>query len=793
MKKPVLAIAWTNLLFALGVAIFFSLFLQSRHFTILDHSLRFDAAFFISWAAAYILIFSASKWMAAGRFGRVRSGGAEAAGKWENASLFPLVFFLFSPLLLHFYTSRSDFRLRLKLLALFIAAAIFLLEVARLSRRAAPLASKLDRAVSKFGSLPLRKKLILLFLAAFLVYQAVAVILVLQGISFSGDEPYYLLTSHSLLKEGDINVADNYARQDYFHFYSKKDNPRLKLGIYGRQGRKGPGFIYPINLPGISVLILPFYWLSHFFSGRWLTYILKMSLSPWAALLGIQIYLYAKDLWGREKLALGLWALYSFSSPILFFAVHLYPEVPAALICFYVYRKVTGRRPLPVLRLFALGLLLGLLPWFGLKFSFFFWPLLAISLYFLWTEHRIRWPALAFAAPAIASMALFYLFIYSLYGTFSPIAVYEGVLTPSRTEAFKQTFLAIPWRARVDAFLDYFLDQRDGLLLYSPAYFFSFLGMVEIWRRKKKDFWCFLFLSLPFLANYALFTHRQGASPQGRVLTPLTWIGLIASGYFLVHHRRKIFAFLFGLAAAAGLVLAALLLAQPSFLYQPTTHEFTSRPGDLFLSLSNLHFLLPSFLPSFIKVDNSRYWPNYLWLLGLALFVLAYALSRREKPLAPAAPVFCLYAFLTVAFFLWVLFPRTVLFPVKTIEYSPQRSLGFYTFPIGKGVISKSQGDFYLHLERNYRFVFGSRRKLDRIRLKLGSASGEYDFALSLFDLPLFKGTAERETKEFVFAPAAFYLRRNLFLYEINLRLKHRSTESMLLEPFLFQVIPLRE
>jgi hypothetical protein len=68
--------------------------------------------------------------------------------------------------------------------------------------------------------------------------------------TFSGDEPNYLMTTHSLYKDGDINLANNYARKDYFHFYSRKDNPRLKLGIYARYGKKGQDYIFPINLPG---------------------------------------------------------------------------------------------------------------------------------------------------------------------------------------------------------------------------------------------------------------------------------------------------------------------------------------------------------------------------------------------------------------------------------------------------------------------------------------------------------------------------------------------------------------
>ncbi len=777
---------------SLGISLFLDIYIQSARFTILDHAYRPRAASLLLWAAAFLIILVLSRllvrWQAA-YFG----ADAKFWRKRLVLSSLPLLLLLLSPWLLRFTISGDDLRTRLRLLAVLSLLGAIFLHLSWFARFLVKRGSWFDRTVSRFSSLSPRRRLLVLFLVSFFIYQAAGFVLVWEGTSFSGDEPFYLLTTHSLLREGDINVADNYARQDYFHFYSKKDHPRLKLGIYGRQGKKGEGTIYPINLPGISVLMLPFYWLSQFLSGQWLTLVLKTSLSLWASLLGLQVYLFARERWERERLSLGLWTVYSFSAPVIFYAVHLYPEIPIAFFCLYVYRKISGATPPSTRQLILCGLLLGLFPWFGLKYSFLFYPLFLVSLYILIKEHRARFKALTFAVIPVFSTALFYFFVYSLYGTFSPIAVYEGVLSPERTEAFKQLLLGIPLRARIDAFLDYFLDQRDGLLLYSPLYFFALLGFVEIYRRRRKDFWILLFIGLPFLANYALFTHRQGASPQGRVLTPLSWILIIAVGHFLVHNRRRFFSFLFGAAACAGFISAGILLAHPSFLYQPTTHEFTSRPGEYFAYLGNLHIFLPSCLPSFIKVDNTRYFPNYLWLAAVFVFFLAYVLSRKERPLGRTAPALFLSAVLVGGFCLWVLFPRSPRFPFRTVDYSAQSSLGFYTAPMGRGVVAKENGDFYLHLEKQYRLLFASRREQRAIKLRFGSEAGEYNVAIRQFDLPLWEGSTASELREVVFRPAAAYRFRGLNLYELDLRLVHLSAESMLLEPFLFQVLPWRD
>jgi hypothetical protein len=646
------------------------------------------------------------------------------------------------------------------------------------------------KKIQAFHKLPSRKKLVILFISAFLIYNLCTYVLVSQNITFSGDEPYYLLTSHSLLKDKDINVANNYSEEDYFAFYSKEKNPRFKLGMYAREGKKGPGYIYPINLPGVSVLVLPFYGLSQKFDGNLMTFILKGSLIVWAVLLGLQLYLLARELWGNEKIALQLWLLYSFSAPILFFAIHLYSEIPIALFSIYVYRKVRSKKPLALSHYFFLGFLLSLFFWFGLKYNLLFGTLLCVAIYFLLKEHRAGLKILCFLLFPLFSLALFYTFIHSIYGTFSPFSVYEGVLTPERLQAFKDAALSAPLAMRFDTFFNYFLDQRDGLLLYSPFYLFAFLGFVEIFRRAKRDFFILLFIPAPYLLNYAFFTHRQGYSPQGRILTPISWILGLAVGYFLIHNKKRIYAFLFGFLSLMGFAIALFLLGHPHSLYQPTTNEFTARAGDMFVHLSNMYIFLPDFLPSFIKVNNIGYIPNYLWILAVVIFICVYALIKNEMPLKRAFYYGFGLSLLGLVFLLWVLFPSPNLYDTRTFQYSPQVALGYYLFPMGDGVVVKKTAEFYLHRENDYRILFSSRRARESLQLNFGSEKGEYDIRIRFFDLPIFEGKTSYEKRTVPFTPSAYYPYKNLYLYEIQLNLTKRSSESMLVDPFFFQIVP---
>jgi hypothetical protein len=240
-------------------------------------------------------------------------------------------------------------------------------------------------------------------------------------------------------------------------------------------------------------------------------------------------------------------------------------------------------------------------------------------------------------------------------------------------------------------------------------------------------------------------------------------------------------------------VCVGILLLYPSFLYQPTTHEVTSRPGELFVFLSNLHFFLPPLLPSFVKIPNQGYLPNYIWVLAVILFIILYAVARPRPELARSFRPVIAYAALATAIFLWVLYPRTVPYAITRVDYSSRMVLGYYLFPMGKGVVIKPSGQLYLHFEKTYTVLFSSRIRLDKVKISFGSEKGEYDVGLRFFDLPVFSGKTSYETKEMELSPPAYYPDKNLYLYEVNVNLHKLSSENMLLDPFYFYIVPSAE
>ncbi len=776
-------------LIGLGLTFFLTLYFQIPRLSLENHRYSFSVLpFILLLIGSCVVLFFLWKLLALydRRFFSVES---QVALRENIFPLLPIGFFLLTPICLKYFMLQEDLKMRLNHLLVFVLAAVFLTKIFQLSTKLNFL-SLWEKSTTRFTRLSRKKKLILLFVLAFLVYQLCTLVIVSKGFAFSGDEPWYLMTTHSIYQDQDINVANNYDQEDYFHFYPKTLYPKITLGKYGRYGKKGTDWIFPINQPGISVLILPFYALSQLFKEKVLIFIIKGSLAIWAALFGVQLFLLANDLWKKERLSLVLWFLFSFSAPVLFYAFHLYPEVPIALLSVYLFRKIRAKEPYSTRQYLFFGFVLSLFIWFGLKYNMIFWPMLLVSGYLILREQKAGKKIIGFLAFPALSLVLFYLYIHALYGTYNPISLYEGVLTPEKIAAFKQTLLKIPLMLRIDTFFDYFLDQRDGLLLYSPLYFFSFLGIVETFRKAKKELVILLFFSVPFIFNYALLSHRQGSCPQGRVLTPIIWIMAVFIGYFLVYNKKKFFSVLFWIACILGLINAAILLSHPSFLYQPTTHEFTFRGGEFFVNLSNFGFYLPNVLPSFIKVNNVGYWPNYVWLGLIILFFLGYIrkLGPQKTIPYPRHTIFILAGLLL--FFVWFsLFPQFTLLNPVNVGYDTGEKITFYSLERHQQM--RGPGKFLLSKDvHTYIFNFTSWRELKDIKIDFGSLDGTFFASLKLFDRTLFEGETSKEMKTLRIPAPPAYRYKKTNLYRICLELTNMSETSAADRPYLFTIQP---
>jgi len=671
-------------------------------------------------------------------------------------------------------------------------AAVLYLKGVRIARAQAGAGSPVEAWAGRLKALSMRTKLVLLFAAALLVINLGSLKLLQEENTFKGDEPHYLLIAHSLIVDGDFDLANNYANKDYDAFMPSG----LKLDrhvVRGARPESRPSF----HSPGTAFFLLPFYALGRLFGPVGLLLFVRFGMSLIGALFAVQLYLFARREWGRESLALAIWPLVSFSTPAYFYSLHVYPELIVGLFALTVVRLFRQRRPLSTGKLLVCGLLLSSFIWFhALKYLVLVAPLL---LYGLWVLARERRDAKAFAAflvfPVVVT-GLYFVFQKALYGSFSLSTVsWRGSLGAGESLSFARFLLTgIPFRARWETLAGYFLDQRDGLLLYAPVFFFAFLGVVEMARRRLKDLLLLVFLAGPYVFVSAFLTQRAGYAPQARPLVSVIWALAVPLGYFLACNARPILRRLFNLAAGIGLFFVWLLLSNPLYLYQETTQGTTERGGGIFYLLSNLHFRLPDLLPSFIKVEGGGWRPNAIWMAGLAVLVLAYVIVKPAKDPPRPRLGFSRHAGMAAAalllVFAWiVLYPRLILYNPVRVDFQGRERLTFYS--LSRVARMGDPGRFaLLEDDRSYTFTFVSPRPLRELGLDVGSEAGDYRTRLVLFDRPVFEDDTRHEFKAVSLPSPPFYKRGEGYLYSLTIELERLSEVETGLHPYRFALRP---
>jgi len=703
-------------------------------------------------------------------------------------SFLPALFLSLAPLTLAHYVDARDLRARLSLFLLAVGGAFLYLKIVSAREWASAGASPRGGWRRHFQSLSLRKRIMVLFAGAVILFNAGSLMMISRGATFSGDEPHYLLISHSLLRDRDFDLANNYAQKDYgrFMMFHGEIAPHVVNGAK-------PGSQYSFHSPGISFLLLPFYAAGSLFQGKAFAFIIRLGMSLWGALFAVQIYLLARRRWNKEGPALRLWFLASFTAPVFFYAIHVYPEIVVAALALTVYRLFRDSPSLSAPRAALCGLLLGSFLWFhALKYLALFAPL---YLYGLWTVRRksaSRAALFLYILVPAAVIVLYLQFQHALYGTYSPFAVsWARPMTGTRGESLRfagSLLFGVPFRDRLETLAGYFLDQRDGLLFYSPLFFFALLGAWEMFKKKRQELLLLLFLGAPYVLLSAFLTQRAGYAPQARPLVAVIWVMIIALGYFINENKGTVFARLPDFAAAVSLVFVVLLLNQPLNLYQETTRGATQRGGDLFYLLSNLHFDLTKLLPSYLKVEDRNWLPNLVWPAILAVFVLAYALSKKKPvPVSFSCHAAAACAGVAVFFAGFALFPRLALVNPTRVRFPSGDMVTFYS--LSRSARSVEPGRFLLREDgRSYRFFLTTERPVAALEFEFGSEEGEYDSAVRIFDEKLFEQRTVREVRSFKLKrPPGYRLGRRSF-YEIILDLGRGTVSTSDRTPYRFAI-----
>ena len=467
-------------------------------------------------------------------------------------------------------------------------------------------------------------------ISAFVIY-----LLIISGLFSAlpqpeGDEPHYITTAYSILHDGDLQLANNYQQQHFRLWHT------TWIQAHTKAGKNGMSEQYSMHNIGLSLYLVPFLqtglWLG---SPAGIHFMIRLGMIILASLYIWVLFKLLLKLTGKGIISLGITLLVAFTSPVLFFSYHCFTEIAAALLLttsFYILWR--NESPAPKMRV-LLGLMLGSLPWLGVKYF-----LLAATFVALWLVKEIEWKldlkkALLVALPGMILGAFFFWQTYDLFGTISPSAYYLGAeaSVTDQNIVFKTAGADLSESMAIvsQTILSYFLDQREGLLFYSPWYllgiagllYMLFSGKVEL---RKLAFWL-LILAIPFVILYGLTGFGGGHSPPSRSLMPVLFLFITPAAIMLKNGLgllREVFSFL----VLVSLALALILILNPASLY----HDFHVAESGI---LSWFSSPLADFAKVFPSINNKHFenW-NVTWIWSIFWIVLAigFSISAGRQP-----------------------------------------------------------------------------------------------------------------------------------------------------------------
>lgn len=421
-----------------------------------------------------------------------------------------------------------------------------------------------------------------------------------------GDEPYYLLITHSLLQDGDADLADDYAAGESRRFVDRAIAPQPgdprshDGGVYSRHN-----LLLPLLLtPGLGL------------AGRWGALATMTALA--ALLAWLTLRLLARLFPERPAAVLLAWAAFVFSPPLLLYSYQVWIEVPAAILVAVAGERLLARRREAWRRrdLAMVAAAIALLPLLKLRLGLVAAPLVVVA---FWPRGGGR--GLDRAHRRIATVTAL-----ALAGASALLVVHNQIRfgNPLKIHGWGELeLLEKPLAAFARGLLGPFYDVAFGLFFAAPVWFLLVPGLALLLGERRRLAAAVAFLMAPYLLTLAPRIEWYGGwSPPFRYL--LVFLPLLAAALVPVAARRD----RPGVRALGSLLVALTFVATVFWIAIPGW-TFNFADGQSLLlerTADRLGGDVGRFLPSYVRPRAA----SWLWPLASLLLVPIVLLGRRR-------------------------------------------------------------------------------------------------------------------------------------------------------------------
>lgn len=424
-----------------------------------------------------------------------------------------------------------------------------------------------------------------------------------------GDEPHYLLLTHSLAYDLDTDLTNNYEAGHSLSFMDRELGPQQGDPV-GQQGE-----LYSRHNMLLPLLLAPFYRLGGVMGA-----------------LAVMAALTAATCWSTLALASGyvpehpgetlvVWSILAFTSPLLLFSFQVWVEIPAALLTLLVLTQIQrlgSGAPYGWRGWLGFALPLVLLPMLKIRFVLVAVPLAVLALWRAGKEARRGIVVITLGLGLLTGAIL----IFNQLVFRNPLKFHD-------IDGLRR--LAYPPSQYLQGFTGLFFDCAFGLFAYAPIWMLLLPAAVMALYRRSRLLSDYCVVFAPYLL--LLFPRGEwfgGWSPPfryGIVTLPLLALWLVP---LWVGRRRTGARFLIALLATLTLTLTVLWLVEPGWTYN-LAHGRTHLLDQLSTRLSaDVARLFPS--STRIRLA-SVVWPPTALVVVAALWIVGKRRGLRATSL----------------------------------------------------------------------------------------------------------------------------------------------------------------
>ena len=285
-----------------------------------------------------------------------------------------------------------------------------------------------------------------LFLLLAVVYSASIGLRATKASAVTGDEPFYLVTTQSLIEDHDFDLRQQYASESYRSWFD------YAPPLWTQAGPLPDGRVLSPHDPGLAVYLVPGFALGQI-EGAQVQLLLTAALT-----FALTFVLVARET-GAPRLAWAATLAVGLSATAFVYATEVYPEVPAAL-CVVACLLLLRASLLDVPRVVAIAVVVTALAWLGVKYA----PLgglIGLVAFVRAGRHARVW-LVVLGCISVGTYVAGHLAMFGALTPYNSNLVYDGASTAEVVERH------VSIAGRAYRLVGLFVDQHFGLGRWAP-------------------------------------------------------------------------------------------------------------------------------------------------------------------------------------------------------------------------------------------------------------------------------------------------------------------------------------